>query len=350
MSTLDEVLATRHCLSEYHVYHEPQQNICITPFLEKKKEFGYNKRNQNHREEAEDYEQSYRRSDESNSYFLHQPKLLFHNPPRVFRRGSHKDGEPICLIYSAPSWSHWNVQFQENLGDLIDPRGMIPFEKRSRRDNTTKGDCCAFKGYKVRSWRVWGESGKAHHQRVNARRKMKQEEGQIELPIFDPKFADEGIKLTWSSPFTKPRVYGFEYAGIRFSWKGTRNLPLDDKLAKILLPLNHLKLVAEVPGGKQYVLALFTSSMNHQKYGRLWIFDNVISNLLEEFCDSNPLDQAQATEEGRVPESASDVRTTRLYELIMATSMCMVIGEWEKRMTMYLILILLVFAGRASVA
>ena len=53
MSTLDETLATRQCLSEYHVYHESHQNISITPFLNKKKEFGYNRRDEGDQEDAE---------------------------------------------------------------------------------------------------------------------------------------------------------------------------------------------------------------------------------------------------------------------------------------------------------
>lgn len=348
MSTLEEVLATRHSLSEYHVYHEPEYNVHITPFLDKTKEFGYDSSRQNDSEEAGDHEYFHRRSDESNSYFLHQPKLLFRNPPRVLRRGSRRDGHPICLIYSEPFWSHWNVQFQENLPDILDPRGMVPFENRSRLDNTTKGDYCALTGYKVRTWRVWGESGKAYHDRVNARRKMKREEGLDEVPIHEPKFADEAMQLKWSSPFLNPRRYEFEYAGIRFSWEGTRDLPVENKLARLLLPLSHLKLVAHLPGSKSYIIGLFSSAINRDKYGRLWIFDNMISKVLEESGISSFRDRDQI-EEGAVSRSELDIRTTRVYELIMATSMCMIMGEWEKRMSVYLMILLLVIAGRSAV-
>ncbi|KAJ5999847.1 hypothetical protein N7481_000256 [Penicillium waksmanii] len=348
MSTLEEVLATRHSLSEYHVYHESEYNVHITPFLDKTKEFGHDSNRQSDSEEAGDHEDSHRRSDESNSYFLHQPKLLFHNPPRVLRRGSHRDGEPICLLYSAPFWSHWNVQFQDNLPDILDPRGMVPFENRSSLDNTTKGDDCALTGYKVRTWRVWGESGKAYHNRVNARRKMKRDEGLDEVAIHEPKFADEAMQLKLSSPFLKPRRYEFQYAGIHFSWEGTRDLPVEDKLAKLLLPLSHLKLVAQVPGRKSYIICLFSSTINRDKYGRLWIFDNMISKVLEESGSSSFRDRNQISEEA-ASQSEPDIRRTRLYELVMATSMCMIMGEWEKRMTVYLMILLLIIAGRSAV-
>jgi hypothetical protein len=349
MSTLEEVLATRHSLSEYHVYHEPEYNVRITPFLDKTKEFGYDSSRQSDSEEAGDHEDFHRRSEESHSYFLHQPKLLFCNPPRVLRRGSHRDGEPVCLIYSAPFWSHWNVQFQENLPDILDPRGMVPFENRSRLDNTTKGDDCALTGYKVRTWRVWGESGKAYHDCVNARRKMKREEGFDEIPIHEPKFADEAKQLKWSFPFLNPRRYEFQYADIHFSWEGTRDLPAEDKLAKLLLPLSHLKLVAQVPGGKSYIIGIFSSAINSDKYGRLWIFDNMISKVLEESGNSSFRDRDQIVEEGAATQSEPDIRTTRVYELVVAMSLCMIMGEWEKRMTVYLVILMLVIAGRSAV-
>lgn len=347
MSTLDEVLVTRHRLSEYHVYHELQQNICITPFLDKKKEFGYKRNRRQHREEAENYENFHRRSDESNSYFLHQPKLLFRDPPRVLRRGSHRNGDPICMIHSSLFWGHWNVQFRDHLGDIIDPRGMVPFENRTRPDNSTTGDNCALKGYKVRTWRFWGESGRAYHQRVNARRRMQQEEGQEVISTFEPTLADQAVQLTWSSPFANPRRYEFQYAGIHFAWKGTRDLPVDNRLEKLLMPLNHLKLVAEVPGGNSYMLALFSSAINSEKCGRLWVFDSVISKLLDEAGISYLEVQPRSGEGCTVSESEPDIRATRLYELIMATSMCMIIGEKEKRLTIYFMLLLIMVAGRS---
>ncbi|KAJ5222938.1 uncharacterized protein N7469_009178 [Penicillium citrinum] len=349
MSTLEEALSMRNCLSEYHVYHGSGQNVSITPFINKKMEFGYNKRRQSHREEAEVYEASQRQANEANSYFLHQPKHLFSNPPRLLRRGSDKDGEPICLIYSAPFWDHWNVQFKDNLNEIVDPRGMIPFENRSRRDNSIKGDGCAWKGYKVRSWRVWGESGKAYHQRINARRKMREEEGHKVIPAFEPLSADEAIKLSWSFPFVRPRRYEFQYAGINFIWKGTRDLPVDEKFAKVLLPLNHLKLIATDPKGNRYFIAFYSSAFNPEKYGRLWVFDNMISNLLEQSGGSQMNDYLQNAEEGSASRQESDIRRTRIYELVMATSMCMVLGEWEKRATLYLMLLMLVIAGRNAV-
>ncbi|KAJ5581102.1 hypothetical protein N7450_007403 [Penicillium hetheringtonii] len=319
MSTLEEALSMRNCLSEYHVYHGSGQNVSITPFINKKMEFGYNKRRQSHREEAEVYEASQRQANEANSYFLHQPKHLFSNPPRLLRRGSDKDGEPICLIYSAPFWDHWNVQFKDNLNEICVPGAF------------------------------GARSGKAYHQRINARRKMREEEGHKVIPAFEPLSADEAIKLSWSFPFVRPRRYEFQYAGINFTWKGTRDLPVDEKFAKVLLPLNHLKLIATDPKGNRYFIAFYSSAFNPEKYGRLWVFDNMISNLLEQSGGSQMNDYLQNAEEGSASRQESDIRRTRIYELVMATSMCMVLGEWEKRATLYLMLLMLVIAGRNAV-
>ncbi|KAJ5183809.1 hypothetical protein N7492_001425 [Penicillium capsulatum] len=55
------------------------------------------------------------------------------------------------------------------------------------------------------------------------------------------------------------------------------------------------------------------------------IFDSAISRALEES------DQDAEKESEGSPES--DVHRTRLYDVVMATAMCMIIGEWQKRMT-----------------
>lgn len=371
MSTLEEVLLTRHRLSEYHVYreHAGKGHICITPFCDITKEPGYknNSKKKNktktitigigpgskaaaadlerEREDEARYSPSQHQVD--NSYFVHRPLISsWHDPPRTLRRGNTRAGEPICIINSAACWKEWNIQFCAKLGHIIDPRGLVRYENRSRVDNSTAHDDHAIRGYKVRTWRSWGETGKEYHRQVNARRKaLEEEKGQKEddekEQNFEPVEADEAVHLTWSSPFShKTRRYEFEYAGIKFFWEGTRDIleqtPLD-KWSRRLMPFNHLKLMARCPvtNDKKFI-GQYVCSLSPLKYGRLWIFDSVIENLLEGSKE-------------KLLNPNFDIRKTRVYDLVMATAMCMVIGEWQKRMTVQLIAILLLQgAGQAN--
>ncbi|KAJ5591947.1 uncharacterized protein N7459_002316 [Penicillium hispanicum] len=342
MSTLEEALATRHRLSHYHVYHE-EENVCITPYLDLKKEFGYNKKR--HRLQAEDYASKHRRSDEANSYFVHQPALFFRDPPRILYRGSHKRGTPVSLIHSSSFWREWNIQLGSNLADVIDPRGLVRWEHRSNPDNRTAGDPCALKGYKVRTWRVWGESGKTYHRQVNARRKELREEGLEEKPPEEPARAEDAVQLKWSSPLSKARRYHFEYAGITFSWEGTRDLPASETWSRRLMPLNHLKLTAQVPGKEKVFLGLYVSNIASKKFGELSIFDSALSKLLHDSGNPSLAAHSVPVEKGVEFEEESDTRTTRVYELVISTAMCMIIGEWEKRMTIWIILMAVAQAG-----
>lgn len=347
MSTLTEALASRNRLSEYHIYHERSENVVITPFLNPKKEYGYKRK---HKHDAEYYELEHHRSNESNSYFLHKPQLFFHDPPRTLRRGSHEKAPPICLIHCAAFWREWNIQFASNLESILDPRGVVRWEHRSRPDNKNKGDALALKGYKVRSWRVWGESGRAYHKQVNARRKALREEGVEEVFVHEPAIAEQAIKLEWMSPISKPRRYAFQYSGAMFYWEGTRDLCANEVWAKRLMPLNHLKLVAQV-GGEKIFVAHYKSDFGSKKFGRLWVFDSAVEKI-RDLCEEEEYDDddddvkndRDGTEKGPewpdVESTESDVRATRLYEIVMATAMCMIVGEWEKRLTVWLIIML----------
>lgn len=368
MSTLEEVLLTRHRLSEYHVYreHAGKAHICITPFCDITKEPGYknnNKKKKNAKtiiigigpgskaavaeikrereRELQEQEQeeleaqcSPSQTQLENSYYVHRPLVSsWHDPPRTLRRGNNRDGEPICIINSSACWKDWNIQFSHNLSNIIDPRGLVRYENRSRADNSTAHDDHAIRGYKVRSWRSWGETGKEYHRQVNARREaLEEEKGEDPDTSFEPIQADESVHLTWSSPFShNTRRYEFEYANIIFFWEGTRDISEQtptDKWSRRLMPFNHLKLMARCPvTNEKKFIGQYVCSLSPLKYGRLWIFDSVIENLLEETKEK--LDEK------------FDIRKTRVYDLVMATAMCMVIGEWQKRMTVQLIAIIL---------
>lgn len=358
---MNEVLNTRHRLSEYNVYHEGDRNICITPFLQLEKEPGYNKKQ--HRHQAEEYAHLNYGSDELNSYFVHTPVISFRDPPRTLRRGNKKQAKPICMLNCSSFWTKWTLQFGDNLEHVLDPRGVVKWEHRSNANNSTARDDRALKGHRLRSWRLWGESGREYHHSMNSRRKgieraarEEQEKGASKKdtmygtasatftePEFQPAIAEESVRLTWEAPIsTNTRRYRFEYARISFFWEGTKDLNGNDKWSKRLMPFSHLKLVAKLPGQDSVIfVGQYTSSLGSKKFGQLRLFDSVISSLLDESGRMR-----QVTPGGnRRDIPGLDIRETRLYEMIMGTAMCMVIGEWEKRMVAFCILMLIVGAG-----
>ncbi|CAG8184117.1 unnamed protein product [Penicillium olsonii] len=382
MSNLDEALSQRHRLSIWHVYHSGLEHVSITPFPVPEKEYWSSSSSDSHRRPHED------RSSQSKGYFLHQPSLLFHNTPRTLRHGSEKGGDPICIIKIGAFWKNWLIQFSDDLKNVIDPRGLVKWECRSNPDNSISSPR-EWKGYKVRSWRVWGESGGEYHRRVNARRKALKEEAEAEDLMMSSKgkikthdlemgavgestsssasqgmedseeepqpssstpslpaqtsqtrLADEAFLLRWQSPFSiSARTYCFEYAGIRFSWEGTRDIHYNHTWNRRLMPFNHLKLVAEISGPleEKVLLAQHISSFSNDKLGQLWIFDSAVTKLLEKTGHPSKWMKTTENNERFSLDLDWDVQQTRLYELIMATSMCMILGEWQKRIIIRMI-------------
>ncbi|KAJ5306894.1 hypothetical protein N7508_005909 [Penicillium antarcticum] len=384
MSTLHEVLASRHRLSVYHVYHKGEEHVSITPFLNPRKELGCTKKQ--HEKLARNYGSEPERRD-SNSYFVHKPCLAFHDAPRTLRRGNFKRGPPICIMNCGTFWRNWNIQFGPDLNDIIDPRGVVKWEHRSNPNNTTLNDDRALKGYKVRTWRLWGNSGKEYHRQVNFRRKARKQEalekttepevvdmGPVksdktalenekttmneklpdyaraqapvskstsEEPVPLPAVAEEAVRLVWDFPISMHcRQYTFEYADIKFTWEGTRDLQPNNKWARRLMPFNHLRLLARLPGreNERLFIAQYTSSFAYRKFGELWVFDSVISDILKETGNSSLWSTRNEDDEIFQLDPDNDIRETRLFDLVMATAMCMVISEWKKRMVLLMIL------------
>jgi hypothetical protein len=130
-----------------------------------------------------------------------------------------------------------------------------------------------------------------------------------------------------------------------FFWEGTRDMHAMDTLQAKLMPLNHLKLVARPAKGEKILVAHYVSDFSSKKFGKLLVFDSAITRLLEDTCESG-LVMKQVVPEKLVEElPESHVRATRLYELVMVTSMCMIVGEWEKRMAVWSIMMLIVTIG-----
>ncbi|KAJ5555768.1 hypothetical protein N7535_008201 [Penicillium sp. DV-2018c] len=366
MSTLEDTLSTRHRLSIWHIYHKSDAHMTITPFINAKKEFGFKKHTKPEP------------ANETNSYFVHHPKLLFHNVPLTLRRGNKKDGPPICLLKCGAFWRNWILQFGDILKDVLDPRGVVRWECRSNPNNMMNDDR-ALKGYKVRGWRVWGESGKEYHRDINERRRIEKEKRKgesgslrggpgnmgntaesdeqgpdltdmkaLDPPSYSavpppvvpqPAVAEEAVRLKWASPFSvHPRRYTVVYANIEFTWEGTRDVHPDNKWAKIFMPFHHLKLIARLPGHEDgRLVAQYTPSFACRKFGQLWVFDSVVAEVLER----SPLSST-------LTEDSRDVRETRLYDLIIGTAVCMILGEWQKRMVLAALLALVAEGGNAG--
>ena len=133
-------------------------------------------------------------------------------------------------------------------------------------------------------------------------------------------------------------------AGLRIRLEGTSKA--DKSLKRVFRPflrLCHLKLVVRVPGKEEQVVARFTSCVSKRKVGRLEVFEDVIDSLLSESLvltynrpEGVPCQDRDAGEEkeprgDRVPSGEKEKEKLRLRDLVVATGICMVIGEWSKR-------------------
>ncbi|KIW02366.1 uncharacterized protein PV09_06188 [Verruconis gallopava] len=344
--------------STYNIYHrkEGKEHYIITPLTSAYQERLHPPRKQ--RDQDIFREGNVPDTAAENTFFVHKPCLSFHHPPRTLRRGPRKDSPAVCLINNSWFWRKWILQFGEQLSapDVIDPRGVVSadckFEQPTEKARRVRS-------YGVRTWRMWGESGKQYHREYNKERKAGQPHKMepAEKPRKD--LITEVVYFSWHSPFThKPRQYRFDYAGLEFYWKGTGTVK-EPRTCGWWMRFHHLKLCVRIPivvtvcldgdrpikrtttlgstlsrlaskrnaGFREECLAKYTSSMASKKAGTLQVYDDVLHRLLLE--DVMPLDIKQ--KEVLEATGPVGVKKLRLYEIILATAMCMVIGEWQKR-------------------
>jgi hypothetical protein len=349
--------------SIFHIYPERKCHKCIAPVIDSSKERRSGPTiKQQHAERKEKNERKKSGlppvEPDDNAFFLHRPYLALHVPPRVLYMGSSKyTAKPAVLIHTGCFWKEYKLQLGPSIAKpgVLDPRGVVAWKHNGGDKKALKTDDCKLKGYKVRSWRLWGEHGKAYVHSVKKARETGKGAvpdvlGDEEVLHSEAEKADEVVYLQWTNPWSRhTRQYHFEYAGIDFYWKGTGMTKESRKLG-MLLRFNHLKLVAKLPGNGKDVeqsrpevcLGKFTSSIAKQKNGSLNLFDSVILQMLEEHA---PLVLASGTlqdevvggdgfaVEGELAKIARMKRST-MYQLIVATAMCMIIGEKEKRHTL----------------
>lgn len=116
--------------SIYYIYRERNDPMLITTTQQPKTQKQRRKKQKEDPSSIQD----------PNGYFVHRPYLSFARPPRTLRSGASRDGRTICLIHSYAGWRRWRLQFGRDLGEAIDPRGVVQWQRRSNADNSVKAD------------------------------------------------------------------------------------------------------------------------------------------------------------------------------------------------------------------
>ena len=297
------------------------------------------------------------------TYYLHTPYLSFHLPASILYTGTdrHVPSKPVAIIHTACFWRSYRIQLGSALSapGVIDPRGVVSGRhnggsKRVLREDEKNGDGKALKGYRVRGWRLWGETGKAYVHRIREKRRTGEVFDDPDVDCEDDKegragkvVADEVVRLTWTSPLSRhTRCYAFWFRGMEFQWKGTGTVR-EQRKCGWMLRWCHLKLVARVPvdvGEKEegcwreFCLGKYTSSIAAEKSGTLEVFDDAVVRLVEE---NMPGLLAGERPNGGRTDNCQDCesKTERLkggvlYQVIVATVLCMMRAEKEKRHTL----------------
>lgn len=335
-----------------------------------------------------------------NAFFLHRPYLAFHLPPYVLYTGNSKYATtPRVLIRPALFWREYKLQLGPAIGaqGVLDPRGVVGWRHNGGSKEVLKSDAYALKGYKVRTWRLWGETGKEYVHRVKRIRKTgdgidpdapfptkdalvpsEEQDDTDSIPsspptVHVPARANEVVTLRWTSPFSRQtRTYHFTYRGLEFSWKGTGTVK-ESRKCGMFLRFNHLKLVVRVPAplslendekastvmrakkdeSLEICLGKFTSSVAHDKSGTLVLFDEALVRLVEEYAPSL-FEEQECMEKGEgeydqaelgINDKVARLKKSSLYQVIVATATCMIAGEKEKRHTLIDVILALAEGG-----
>ncbi|KAH8654558.1 hypothetical protein BGZ60DRAFT_386155 [Tricladium varicosporioides] len=287
-------------------------------------------------------------------YFLQLPTLYGHDPPYALKRGG-KKGEVAGLMKPHFAWKSWEIQLGEILKQegIVDGRGVVNW-----RYGTKNGEDGTLKGYTERKRRYWGESGKKWF-------KLQKEIGHTIPEVAEKARPDETVKLRWVHPITRAREYRYTWRGYEFVWKGTGQVASKRRFWRHFHRYQHLKLVVVLPReekggvklseGNEVLLAIYTSAVSKRKAGRLEVFWDVVEEFLNDhmgdLCRSDnsaTISQAQATDvkaEKSTPEqklNPEEETRERLKDIVMATALCMVIGEFGKRQALLSLFLLMI--------
>jgi hypothetical protein len=380
-STAHSTFSNKTNKSAYHIYHKREIHRTISPVIDPSKERFWGptiKQIKENRAKRKLEKTLSPAKVDDEAFFLNQPYLAFHMPPAVLYSGTNRyNGTPLVLIHASAFWRKWKLQLGPSLSTpgVIDPRGVVCWKHNGGSPRDLKADDHALKGYKVRTWRLWAEHGKEYVHSIKAMRKAG---GGPDPDILDdttheknnPIRADEVVWLTWTRPLSRhTRRYHFRFKSIDFYWKGTGSVR-ETRSCGWGVRYNHLKLVAMVPttlktdevNGEELTeicLGKYTSSVAAKKCGTLELFDAPIWQLM---CQHAPSLMAQV--EGDMADIEVDktddgtqeyenrriaaMRRTYLYQVIVATGMCMIQGEKEKREVIKAIVVELISGGTGA--
>lgn len=288
-------------------------------------------------------------------YFLQLPKLYGHDPPYALKRGG-KKGEVAGLVKPHFAWKSWDIQLGDILKQegVVDGRGVVNW-----RHGTKNGEDGTLKGYTERKRRYWGESGKKWF-------KLQKEIGYTIPEAAEKARPDETVKLRWVNPITRAREYRYTWRGYEFVWKGTGQVASRKRFWRHFQRYQHLKLVVVLPRavedgaklseGDEILLAMYTSAVSKRKAGRLEVFWDVVEEFLNdhigELCKPDtsasrplpkPIDPDVREKSPQEQEPTLEEKTKeRMRDIIMATALCMVIGEFGKRQALLSLFLLMI--------
>lgn len=361
VTNVAETLSEDPKWTTYHIWHHHESHLALTPIFDPEREklcsWDRKKKKKKPRDSIEQ-EKPIPNPNDPPSFFIHNPTVAFNSTPRTLRLGDNKHASAACVIHNSWWWKRWKLQFVDAVTAerLLDRRGVV----KEQQTGDWQTDDYSFKGYKVRPWRLTGESGKEWVREMNKQRADKNvsEEHAI-LPQLDalspsisPLRADEVLYLDWETPLSlQTRRYHFNYANLDFYWKGTGTVR-EKRILGSWLRYAHLKLIVRLPlvldstssvadcGTHEVCLAKYTSSINPKKSGALEIYDDAVARLVKEHLSEFPFPFSPAllqaigeksTTSAHINAGVSDIRQTRLYHIIVGTAVCMIIGEHQKR-------------------
>lgn len=270
------------------------------------------------------------------SYFLHTPYLSFHAPPSVLYTtpappSRHSPAKPVALIHTSCFWHTYTIQLGASLAlpGVLDPRGVVSLAHSAASRSV---DATSLRGYRVRGWRLWGESGKEYVHRIRTLRAQgvafrdPDSRGVVEKRAV----AEEVVRLRWTAPLSRrTREYGFLFRGVGFRWKGTGRVS-EERRGGWVVRFCHLKIVGVAPRGlgREVCLGTYKSSVAVEKSGMLEIYDEVVEGFVREFM---PGLYEGCEEEGARMDW---LKKGALYHVIVATALCVAGAEKEKRHTL----------------
>ncbi len=333
----------------YHIYprKEKHEHILSTPALKYESPYGKFKRaaKQAKQEAAEKtlvVEANPVSAQSDDAFFLHSPCLVFRSVSRVVYLGADKRAEPGVLIHGSSFWRRYKLQYGRAIAEpgVVGPRGVVCWKHNSGDKKALEADDKKLRGYKVKTWRLWGETGKAYVHEVKAMRKTGSGDDPNVLGESSswarqaPAEADGVVHLEWERPFSlHTRQYHFRYFDLEVYWKGTRKVN-KGRFWGIFVRYNHLKLVVTLPSWdadteepKELCLARYTSSVTSKKSGKLDLYDGAIAAVIENCAQEHDAADVGEDHLGDVGK----LKRTFLYQIVLKTALCKIGAEKEKR-------------------